>query len=43
MADVPDGEIIVSKFKLQSSYYVHFQINILGNGMNSLIPQLLVK
>ena len=32
-----DCRIIVSEFILQSCYYVHFQTNTLGKGMNSLI------
>ena len=31
------GRIVVSEFKLQLCYYVHFQINTLGKGMNLLI------
>ena len=31
--------IVVSKFVLQSRYYVHFQANTLGKGMNPLILQ----
>ena len=29
--------IVISEFKLQSCYYIHFQINILWRGMNTLI------
>ena len=29
--------IVVNEFALQSHYYVHFQTNALGKGMNSLI------
>ena len=32
-----DCGIIVSEFVLQSRYYVHFQTNTLGKGMNPLI------
>ena len=32
-----DCGIVVSKFKLQSCYYVHFRTNTLGKGMNPLI------
>ena len=32
-----------SEFKLQSYYYIHFQINILGKGLNYLILPLLKK
>ena len=34
---VLDCRIIVSEFKLQSYYYIHFQTNTLGKGMNPLI------
>ena len=34
-----DCDFELSKFKLQSHYYVHFQSNTLGKGMNFLIPQ----
>ena len=30
-------EIVVSEFVLQSRYYVHFQANTQGNGMNPII------
>ena len=29
--------IVVTKFKLQLCYYIHFQSGILGKGMNPLI------
>ena len=29
--------IVVSKLELQSRYYVHFQINTFGKGVNPLI------
>ena len=32
-----DGGIIVSEFKLQLRYYVHFRTNTLGKGMDPLI------
>ena len=32
-----DNGIVVSKFKLQSFYYVHFRTNTLGKGMYPLI------
>ena len=32
-----DYGILVSKFELQSRYYVHFQANTLGKDMNPLI------
>ena len=31
-------EIVAREFELHSRYYVHFQTNILGKGMNPLIP-----
>ena len=37
MVKVMDSEILVSEFELQSCYYVHFQTNTLGKGMNPLI------
>ena len=37
MLKVLDCGIVVSEFELQSRYYVHFQTNTLGKGMNPLI------
>ena len=37
MFKVLDCSLEVSEFKLQSWYYVHFQINALWKGMNPLI------
>ena len=37
MVKVMDYEIVVNEFVLQSRYYVHFQTNTLGKGMNPLI------
>ena len=37
MAKVLDCELKVSEFALQSRYYVHFQTNTLGKGMNPLM------
>ena len=37
MVKVMDCGIAVSEFVLQSRYYVHFQANTLGKGMNPLI------
>ena len=37
MVKAVDCEIIVSEFELQSRYYIHFQANTLGKGMNPLI------
>ena len=39
VANVQDCSLTVSEFDLQSYYYVHFWINSLGKGTNSLIPQ----
>ena len=38
VANVPDCNIFVSEFELQSRCYVHFWINTPGEGMNSHIP-----
>ena len=32
-----DSEIVVSEFKLQARYYVHFRTNTPGKDMNPLI------
>ena len=37
MVKVMDCGIVVREFVLQSRYYVHFQANTLGKGMNPLI------
>ena len=37
MVKAMDCGIIVREFVLQSRYYVHFQANTLGKGMNPLI------
>ena len=37
MVKAMDCKIVVSKFKLQSCYYIPFQTNALGKGMNPLI------
>ena len=34
MVKAQDSGIILSEFKLQLRYYVHFQTNTLGKGMN---------
>ena len=39
MVKAMDCGILVSEFVFQSRYYVHFQANTLGKGMNSLILQ----
>ena len=38
MVEAMDCGIVVSEFVLQSRYYIHFRANILGKGMNPLIP-----
>ena len=37
MVKAMDYAIVVREFVLQSRYYVHFRVNILGKGMNPLI------
>ena len=37
MVKVLDCRIVVCKFELQLCYYIHFQTNTLGKGMNPLI------
>ena len=39
MTNVLDCDIVISEFKIQSLYYIHFQTNILWKGMNSFIPR----
>ena len=43
MVKAMDWEIVLNEFELQSWYYVHFQTNTLGKGMNPLSSQLWVK
>ena len=43
MANMMNYDIFISKFKIQSRYYVHFRTNTLGKGMNSFIPHLSVN
>ena len=38
MVKAMDCRIVVSKFKCQSHYYVHFRTNTLGKGMNPPYP-----
>ena len=38
IAKVLDSDLKISEFELQSDYYLHFQTNTLGKGMNPLIP-----
>ena len=40
VANMPHCNIVVSKVKVQLCYYVYFQTNILGKGMDSLIPAI---
>ena len=35
MANILNCDIVVSEFRLQSHYYIHFQTYILEKGMNS--------
>ena len=37
MVKAMDYGIVVSEFVLQSRYYIHFQANTFGKGMNPLI------
>ena len=37
MLKAMDCGIVVSEFELQSRYYIHFQANTLGKGMNPVI------
>ena len=34
VANMLDCDIVISEFKLQSRYYIHFRSNTLGKGMN---------
>ncbi len=36
-ANMLDCDIVVSEFKFQLHYYIHFRANTLGKGMNPLI------
>ena len=38
VANLLDGNIVVSKFKFQSCYYIPFWTNALGKSMKLLIP-----
>ena len=38
MAKVQDYGLEVNEFELQSHYYIQFQTNTLGKGMNPLSP-----
>ena len=40
MVKTMDYGIVVSEFKLQSRYYVHFRTNTLGKGMNPHNPAM---
>ena len=37
MIKAMDCRIVISEFELHSRYYIHFQTNALGKGMNSFI------
>ena len=42
MVKALDCGIVESKFKLQSHYYLHFQTNTFGKGMNfSILPAMI--
>ena len=41
MARLLDCSLEVNVFELQSRYYIHFQTNTLGKGVNYLIPPAL--
>ena len=43
MAKVLEFYLEENVFELHLCYYIHFQTNIHGKGMNPLIPQLLFK
>ena len=43
VANVLDGDIVVSEFRLQSHNIIYFRTNILGKGMNPFIPSALDK
>ena len=43
MIKAMDCGIVISKFVLESYYYVHFRANTLGKSMNPLSFQLWVK
>ena len=34
-------DIVVDEFKFQSGYYIYFQMNQIGTGMNHVIPQVM--
>ena len=36
-----DCDIVANEFELQSRHFVHFQTNVLGNGMNLLTPPII--
>ena len=38
MAKVLDCDLKVREFKLQLHYYIHFQVNTFGKGLNLLTP-----
>ena len=43
MVKAMDCGIVINEFEFQSHYYVHFQVNTLGKGMNPLILPSMVN
>ena len=43
VANVLNCNIMLSEFKLWSHYYVYFQTNTLGKGINLFIPLYVIK
>ena len=43
MSKVQDCSVEIREFELQSRYYAQFRTNILGKGIEHLIPQQSVK
>ena len=41
VVDILECNMVVSEFELQPRYYVYFQTNTLGKGMNLLIQSVL--
>ncbi len=39
VSNMVDCDIVVSEFKLQLRYYVHFRTNTLEKSMNTVIPR----
>ena len=42
LATVIDFDIVVSEFKFESVYFVHFQSNTLRKYMNPLVPPAMI-